>query len=175
MTLHHVSFGVRDIDRAAAAVAELTGGRVVDAPSPPFPSGSRFVVFGDPSGTLIELTPWGKVHTPSGKGLGTDPEMRPYSASHVLVSSPKPSDEIVADARRLDLPAAKIDAGLFTFVKVWIENSFLLELLPPEARSAYTGTFADDSKVIDERLRQLECRLRSIPFEPSERPLSTQT
>ena len=161
MTLHHVSFGVRDIDRAATAVADLTGGRVVDAPSPPFPTGSRFVVFDDPSGTLIELTPWGMVHTPSGKGLSTDPGMRPNSASHVLVSSPKPCDEIMACARRLNLRATRIDAGLFAFVKVWIESSFLLELLPPEARSDYTGTFAGDFEMVDERLRQLERTLRA--------------
>ena len=114
MVLHHVSFGVRDIERAADAVAELTGGRVVAAPSPPFPAGSRFVTFGDAVGTLIELTPWGMVHSPFERGLTTIPEVSPYSASHVLMSSPRSADDIVAHAQALSLRSAKVDAGLFT-------------------------------------------------------------
>lgn len=166
MTLHHVSFGVRDTDSAAAAVAKLTGGTVVAAPSPPFPLGSRFVVSGDAVGTLIELTPWGLVHSPSAKGLAADPDMRPYSASHVLMGSPNSSDEIITEAQNLGLRSAAVDAGLFTFVKVWIENSFLLELLPPEASAAYLNAFGTDGvPQIDRRLRELERSLRE-PTDP---------
>lgn len=162
MPLHHVSFGVRDIERAADAVAELAEGRVVAAPSPPFPAESRFVVFGDAVGTLIELTPWGMVHSPSGRGLTNVPELSPYSASHVLMSSPRSADDIVAHAQGLSLQSAKVDAGLFTFVKVWIEDSFLLELLPPEASKAYADTFGTTgAMLIENRLRELEGRLRA--------------
>src|SRR5699024_287861 len=108
-------------------------------------------------GTLIELTPWGMVHSPSGRGLTADPHMNFYSASHVLMSSPKSADEIVADAQALNLHCTKVDAGLFTFMKVWIEDSFLLELLPPEASTAYRDTFGTtEVMLIDERLRKLE-------------------
>ena len=160
--LHHVSFSVREPDRAAALVAELTCGRVVAAPSPPFPVETRFVLLGDAAGGMIELLPWGTIHSPVENGLPNDHEMRPFSASHVLVSSPHSAETLVSVAQHQQLRATLIDAGLFKFVKVWIEDSFLLELLPAETASAYSDVFsAAGWSTVDERLRQLERQLRA--------------
>ena len=47
-------------------------------------------------------------------------------------------------------------AGLFRFVKVWVENSFLVELLPPEFRDEYVNAFGRAG------IHKLEWQLRDI-------------
>jgi catechol 2,3-dioxygenase-like lactoylglutathione lyase family enzyme len=155
--LHHVSFSVRDPERAASVAAELLAARAVRAPSPPFPVGSWFVVKGDEMGSLIELTPWGSVLDPARPGITSDPHMRPHSASHVLASTPLATAEILAVADREALRAQAVSAGLFRFVKIWIEDSLLLELLPPENIRDYVECFGvAGTSSLDGRLRSLE-------------------
>jgi len=155
--LHHVSFSVHDPARAAMMISDLIGAAAIRAPCPPFPTGSWFVVMGDAVGSLIELTPWGAVLDPDQKGIGVDPLMRPHSASHVLAGTPLTTEEILALAERKGLRAAATSAGLFQFVKVWIEGSLLLELLPPEHLSAYVACFgASGALSLSDQLRNLE-------------------
>jgi hypothetical protein len=154
--LHHVSFSVHAPERAASIAAALMGGSAVRGPSPPFPSGTWFALAGDDGGSLIELTPWGTIVDPQA-GLARDDAMRPRTASHVLASTPLPAERVVALAEREGLRVAAVDAGLFRFLKVWIEDSFLLELLTPEHRNDYVACFgAHGIERVDERLRTLE-------------------
>lgn len=160
--LHHVSFSVRQPALAASRASELLGAVPIKAPSPPFPDGSWFVVQGDDAGSLIELTPWESVHDPQARGIASDPQMRPCSASHLLASTPLSTEKVLELAQRSELRAATVDAGLFRFVKVWIEDSFLLEVLPPEHAQAYADCFGgSDLANLDARLRGLEERLKS--------------
>jgi hypothetical protein len=160
--LHHVSFSVRQPALAASIAGELLGATPIEAPSPPFPNGSWFVVLGDNAGSMIELTPWQAVHDPNARGMGSDPQMRPCSASHLLASTPHCASEIMALAQRMQLRAAEVDAGLFRFVKVWIEDSFLLELLPPEHAPSYVDCFGGKGlSNLDTRLRDLEGSFKS--------------
>ena len=155
--LHHASFSVHDPARAAALIADLVCGRAVRAPCPPFPAESWFVIFGDEAGSLIELTPWGSVLDPDQRGISNDADMRPHSASHVLVGTPHASSELISLAAQHGLRAAHANAGLFEFVKVWIEDSMLLELLPPEFAPAYVECFgAAGAASVDAKLRWLE-------------------
>jgi hypothetical protein len=52
--IHHMSFGVSEPKRVADVLVELTGKTAMRAPSPPFPSGTWFVIAGDDKGTLPE-------------------------------------------------------------------------------------------------------------------------
>lgn len=159
--LHHVSFSVRDPGRAAAMISQLVGARSVRAPCPPFPAGSWFVVMGDSVGSLIELTPWGAVLEPQ-KGIGVDPQMRPHTGSHVLAGTNLSSEEVVQAAERNGLNAKIVNAGLFQFVKVWIEGSLLLELLPPEHLPSYVECFGElGVSCLNKRLRDLEEEISS--------------
>lgn len=154
--LHHVSFSVHAPERAAAITAALMGGSAVQGPSPPFPPGTWFALAGDDAGSLIELTPWGTVVDPQ-KSLARDEAMRARTASHVLASTPLSGERVAALAAREGLRAVPVDAGLFRFLKVWIEDSFLLELMTPEQRNDYVACFGVDGiERVDERLRGLE-------------------
>jgi hypothetical protein len=86
--------------------------------------------------------------------------MRPHSASHVLASTPLTTNEILNVAEQRRVEAMPADAGLFQLIKIWIEESLLLELLPPEHQSAYAACFgAPGADVLDHRLRGLEQEL----------------
>jgi len=155
--LHHVSFNAREPKRVAQALAQLITARTIGAPCPPFPKDSWFVCLGDEFGTLIEVMPWGETRdasTPT--GVGHDPQMRQSSGSHILIATPRSSEEVLEIGAQLGWRAELASAGLFRFVKVWVENSFLVELLPPEFRDEYVNAFGRAG------IHKLEWQLRDI-------------
>jgi hypothetical protein len=160
--LHHVSFNARDPMVVASTLAGMLGGAaVVRAPSPPFPSDSWFVCFGDAEGSMIEVLPWGRVLDPEAPfGVSHDAEMRPRSGAHVLCATPLPVAEVKALAAAAGWRSETVDTSLFTIVKVWVENSVLVEFLPPELQPAYRRSFdAQGLATLDARLRALETHL----------------
>ena len=160
--LHHVSFNARDPKRVAKVLAELMDATAMRAPSPPFALGSWFVVCGDSHGSLIELIPWGSVMDPQTRGLAHDPQMRTRTGSHVLASTSRSIEMVMAIAAREGWRASLTDAALFQFVKVWPEDSFALELLTPQQVPAYIAAFgATGLATLDDKLRALESMLSS--------------
>jgi hypothetical protein len=159
--LHHVSFNVRDPGAVAPVLAELLGAAALRAPSPPFPAGAWFVCCGDECGTLIEVMPWGEVRDPGTPGgAGHDPAMRPHSGAHILAGTPHAVEAVLAVAARAGWRAELASAGLFSFVKVWVENAVLVELLTPEQAPAYREAFnARGLTTLDAKLRDLEAAL----------------
>lgn len=159
--LHHVSFAARDPSRVAEVLAKMLGAYAMRAPSPPFPQGTSFVVFGDRHGSLIELLPEGNVldrHTPG--GFRQVEQLPLPTASHALLSTSHSTAFVLDLAAQEKWPASVVDAGLFQFVKIWVEGSLVIELLTPEHMAAYVGTFgADGIASLDAELRGLEQRI----------------
>jgi hypothetical protein len=87
-----------------------------------------------------------------------DPQMRPRTGSHVLVSTSLPEDAVFAITQREGLPGASVDTGLFQFLKVWIEETVLVELLTPQQLPAYLASFGPAG------VRTLEARFRDLEF-----------
>jgi hypothetical protein len=156
--LHHASLNARHPHKAARILAEMAGAAVVQAPSPPFPVDSWFVCYGDDGGSFVEVIPWGKVLDPDARfGIGEDLEMRPRSGAHVLVSSNRSLETIQTIAAREGWRSQVIDTRLFKVVKVWVENTVLIEFLPAELSAAYLETFnAVGLATLDGKLRALE-------------------
>ena len=156
--LYHASFNARDPQNAAQALAEMLDATVIRAPSPPFPDGSWFVCYGDAGGSFLEIIPWGNVLDPEAKfGIGYDEAMRPRSGAHVLVSTPHSVQAVETAAARQRWRSQIVDARLFKVLKVWVENTSLVEFLPPEFAPAYLETFATAGLVaLDAKLRELE-------------------
>lgn len=156
--LHHASFCVRDPALVAEVLTEMLTATVLRAPAPPFPPNSWFVLYGDEAGSFIEILPWQTVLTPDSRfGIAQDEAMRPYSGAHVLLSTPKSEAEIEALAEPHGWPTQRVDARLFKVLKLWIENTALVEFLTPDTRQAYVETFGGlGIPDLNGKLRRLE-------------------
>lgn len=163
--LHHVSFNVRREPRQVAhRLAQILGAHAIRAPHPPFPQGSWFVVFGDSQGTLIEILPWGKVLDPEVAGMGDDPEMRPHHGTHVLLQTSRSAEEVLSMAKAHGWRAGLASAGLFSFIKVWVDHTFLVEVMPPEQANEYKQVFNREGLMtLDAKLRQIEAAITAGP------------
>jgi hypothetical protein len=164
--LHHVSFNAREPEKVGDVLAGMLDAVAMRAPAPPFPRDSWLVCFGDDRGSLIEVMPWGAVRDPSSSlGIGHDEDMRRWSGSHLLVTTPRSAEDILAIATQAGWPAGPGSAGLFEFTKVWVEGSFLIELMTPTQAASYAATFnAAGLTTLDEKLRGIERALsRAAP------------
>jgi hypothetical protein len=150
--INHISIAVNEPERVANALAEIWDGMVF--PFPPAP-GSFFVLANDGRGTAVEITPAGTVLVP-GEGLPDENDLdavteefeakfvqsdfRPtYVATHLNISTKKSIEEIREIARREGwrVLVCNRGEGLFQLVEMWIENTFMLEVMTPEQTARY--------------------------------------
>jgi hypothetical protein len=156
--LHHISFSARQPEIVAKGVAKLLDCTALRAPCPPFPNGSWFVCLGDALGTLLEVLPWGYVQDKEGGiGKSVDDLMRDRSSTHVLIQTPRSTSQIETIANEEGWDCLPASAGFFDFTKVWVEGTFLIELMTPEQAMSYTANFGiGGMPELDDKLRELE-------------------
>ena len=159
--IRHVSFGVRDPHRVALVLAELTHAAAVRAPTPPFPTGSRLVVFGDAQGSFLEVLPATSVFDPDAPlGIRQRPATLEMMSTHVLLSAAKSGDAIKSAALREGWRSQEVETGLFKLVKVWIDGNVLVEFLANDEADRYVEAFGPNAMAsLDGRLRNLEAKL----------------
>ena len=150
--INHISIAVNDPERVANVLAEIWDGMVF--PFPPAPN-SFFVLANDGKGTAVEISPTGTVLIP-GEGLppdddpttDTEPyeakfvqsELKPrYVATHLNINTRKSVEEIRAIANREGwrVLVCNRGGGLFQLIEVWVENTFMLEVMTPEQTERY--------------------------------------
>jgi hypothetical protein len=143
---------VNEPERVANVLAEIWDGQVF--PFPPAPD-SFFVLANDGRGSAVEITPIGTVLVP-GEGLPPEDdlsvateeyeakfvqsEFRPrYVATHLNINTQKSIEEIREIAKREGwrVLVCNRGEGLFQLVEVWVENSFMLEVMTPEQTARY--------------------------------------
>lgn len=159
--IHHMSFAVRDTSHVAHVLAELMGATAVRAPTPPFPYHAWLVCFGDAHGSFLEIVPEGSVFDPDAPlGVWQRPgKVKPGSA-HVLVGSPLSGEAIRMVASREGWRAQEVETGLFKIVKLWVEDTVLVEFLAAGEVRRYTDAFGEAGMAsLDTRLRELEATL----------------
>jgi hypothetical protein len=159
--IYHASFGVREPERVARALAALTGATAVRAPTPPFPQASWFVVFGDAHGSLLEVLPATTAFDPDAPlGLRQRPASCDPLTSHVLVRAVVNADAIQAAADREGWRTQQVETGLFKVFKLWIDGNVLVEFLTAGEALRYAAAFGDAGlPSLDGQLRDLECKL----------------
>ena len=161
--LLHLSFAARDTERVSRVVAELLGATVVDAPSPPFRVGSKFVCAFDEAGTMVEIVPAGIEYVP-GPGNRTDMVDGTFAERtpvHGSFTTPLSVAEALVIAEREGWPCGLIDNGPFQVVNIWLEGTQLLELFPSNLIGGYLGLYGPAGRdVLDPGLRALEASLR---------------
>ncbi len=139
--IHHLSVSAADPQGAAEFFADLMSGVVVDFPPNP---GSYMVFKADGRGTAIEIYPAGSVMEPNGEPgaiFVRQPEGADRrSPTHFALSVDLAQDEILARAATRGWDAFVCDrGGHFRVVEVWIENTWLVEVLPPAFSTEYLG------------------------------------
>jgi hypothetical protein len=159
--IHHMSFSVRDPHRAAHVLAELTTATAVRAPTPPFPWGAWLVVAGDAQGSFLEILPATSVFAPDAP-LGIrqrEATFEPVSA-HVLIGATVGADAIRVAAAREGWRVEEVETGLFKVIKLWIDDTVLVELLAKGEADRYVATFGTAGIAsLDGKLRGLEAKL----------------
>ena len=148
--IHHISFAAHDPQHVADVLAELMGGK--SYPFRPVP-GSFMAVSGDPHGTLIEVHSADVVIVPLRSPIRRSDESKPqHSAIHVFLSVPLSREQIQAIGQRegwttqfCTRPSANLLAPgqrpLFCLIELWIENHFLIEVVPQDLLGDYETLF----------------------------------
>src|SRR6478672_11729813 len=150
--INHISIAVNEPERVANVLAELWDGMVF--PFPPAPD-SFFVVANDGKGTAVEVTPAGTVIVP-GEGQQAEDDLNAkteefearfvksdfvprYVATHLNINTKKGIEEIreIANREGWRVLVANRGEGLFQLVEVWVENTFMLEVMTPEQTTRY--------------------------------------
>lgn len=150
--INHISIAVNEPERVANVLAELWDGLVY--PFPPAPD-SFFVLANDGKGTAVEISPAGTVLVP-GEGLPdeNDPEANTseyeakfvqsefvprYVATHMNINTNKSIEDVREIAKREGWRVLLCNrgGGLFQLIEVWVENTFMLEVMTPEQTARY--------------------------------------
>jgi catechol 2,3-dioxygenase-like lactoylglutathione lyase family enzyme len=118
-TILHMSFRVRDPERAAALYAELLDGEAADVGPVLGPIGVKGVSFGrnreNALSDIIELWPLGK-HWAAGGFTEVAPAAAPFG--HLAVESDKPLEALAAIAQKHGLTLAMEERGMTYLVPV---------------------------------------------------------
>ncbi len=139
--IHHLSVSAADPQGVGEFFADLMAGVVVDFPPNP---GSCMVFKADGHGTALEIYPAGSVMEPNGEP-GAIFVRQPDGAdrrspTHFALSVEMGADEVLARAAAKGWDAFVCDrGGEFRVVEVWIENTWLVEILPPAFAAEYLG------------------------------------
>jgi len=132
--IHHISIPAHDPQHVAKVLAELMAGR-----SYPFPGGipdSHMAVAGDDHGTLIEVYPADMTLEPDGTPCRKPEQRLERGPFHALLSTPLTREQIERIGNREKWTTRFCGRGpdhqnpLFRLVEVWVEDHFLLEVVP---------------------------------------------
>jgi len=152
--LNHISIAVNDPEKVANVLAEIWDG--LTAPFPPAPN-SFIVLANDGKGSGVELTPIGTVIVP-GEGLPTEEGFSnetkteefeakfvksdfvpKFVATHLNINTKKSVEEIKEIGAREGWRTLVCNRGegLFQLIELWVENTFMLEVMTPEMTERY--------------------------------------
>lgn len=136
MNIAHVSIPADDCRAAAGVLAEIMDGQAV-----PFPPGGpdAWMAWAGDGSVEIEVTPRGSYMAagPSEVVWCEGPAQR-SSETHVALCVDRPAADVLEIARNAGWTARVCDrAGFFHVVELWVENSYLIEVLDPAFTSEY--------------------------------------
>ncbi|HEX8514145.1 MAG TPA: hypothetical protein VF688_13680 [Allosphingosinicella sp.] len=140
--LFHISMAAERPRQVARLIAELWGGRAY--PFPPVADGSWIAMAGDDRGSAIEVYPLGtELHEGAG-GAGAQSRAgrpSPNGPVHVAIATELGMGDVKGIARRFGAPAKVCSRGPFRVIEVWVEGSFMIEVLTPEMQAEYLASF----------------------------------
>ncbi len=138
--IHHLSVAAQNPQRVAEFFAEVIGGSAIDFP----PNPGAYVAFAaDGKGTAVEVYPAGSLMIPNADAGAVftrrAAEAVERSPTHFALSVETGPAEVAAMAARRGWDCFTCDRGDFHVMEVWIENAWLVEILPPAFAAEYVG------------------------------------
>ena len=115
-------------------------------PFPPHP-GAWMAWSGDERGTELEIFPRGQEEFPTQGEVSVRKNVTPspYSECHLAMGTRLSFEDVLAIAKREGWMAQRCNrGGLFEIVEFWVENKFLLELLPSAEQQRYVENMNAD-------------------------------
>ena len=152
--LFHASIPADEPQRVARVIAELWGGEVL--PFPPFPD-AYIAMAGDEHRTALEAYPRGREHVPAPAeyAVRTNPMPSPHSQVHLAIGTVLSAEAVLACARREGWSAQRSSrGGLFDVIELWVENKFLLEVLPEAEQRRYVENMSAEKFRVRFGIRQ---------------------
>jgi hypothetical protein len=143
--LFHISMAARRPRQAAMLIAEIWGGRAY--PFPPVAEGSWIAMAGDERGSAIEVYPIGTELYEGDGPAGAQSRRGPPSPSgpvHVAIATELAMGDVKGIARRFGAPAKVCSRGPFRVIELWVEGSFMVEVLTREMQAEYLASFNFD-------------------------------
>lgn len=135
--IHHISMAAENPKMVADFFAELMNGMAIDFP--PNPGG--YMAFGaDGKGTAVEVYPAGSIMLPAGDEGAVFAHRRAeaHTATHFALSVSHDVEAVRARAAALGWNTFVCSrGGHFHVLEVWVENSWLVEVLPPAFAAEY--------------------------------------
>lgn len=139
--IHHLSVAAHDPKGVAEFFAELMGGVAIDFPPNP---GGYMAFAPDGKGTGVEIYPAGSVMLPNAEAGAIfsrqAAESIERSPTHFALSAAASAERVAAMAAARGWACFVCDrGGHFHVVEVWVENAWLVEVLPPAFAEEYLG------------------------------------
>lgn len=142
--IFHFSIPTKNPERVARVIAELWGGEAF--PFFPHRNESWVAFAGDDRRSGVECYPYDATLAPSDEpnptgfkilrgAAGPNP-----SATHGAIATELSEDDVLAIGRREGWMARYAQRGRFGVVELWLENTILFEVLPPDLQAQYVST-----------------------------------
>jgi hypothetical protein len=144
--IFHFSIPTQNPERVARVIAELWGGEAF--PFLPHRNASWIALAGDDRRTGVECYPHDVELAPSDEVHPTRFEARQRagqggsqrSATHGAIGTPLSREQVCAIGEREGWLTRPAQRGRFHVVEMWLENSILFEVLPPDLLKEYLQT-----------------------------------
>ncbi|MFM0662923.1 hypothetical protein [Paraburkholderia sediminicola] len=146
--IHHLSIAAKNPEHAAKVLAKLIGGWAGPFPVSP---GAYMVMQLDDYGTSVEIYPSGTELHPVEKEEGwgiipCEPRNPAYGPTHFAISVKRSPEEIAEIMAEEDWLCRRHDRAFFPVLEVWIENTTMFELLPPEFAAKYLAVTSEGNR-----------------------------
>lgn len=146
--IRHLSFAARDPQVVATAIAELWGCEAF--PFPHVAQGSWVAISGDRRGSTMEVYPLGaELHPVEGDNdavavMALAPAT--HTSTHAAIDTVLDQAGVFALAQRHAwLAKYRKRGGIFGVIELWVENTFLLEVMTPEMQREYTDFMSPEA------------------------------
>lgn len=143
--IHHISIAAQNPQQVAEVLAEIFQGKAVPFPHNP---GSYLALAMDKNHIGVEVYPLGSQIIPGsgqdGCSFANEPQSLQFTAFHAAIFVPSTQTEIEQIGVQVGWRVVRCTRiGLVDLIEFWVENTLMLELVPPELAAKFLAVAQD--------------------------------